>query len=165
MKSENRRPSDRGKELNMSTLTLSSPVSGASRPEVRGRFALLGLATVAAAVLTNVLVYFAGDAVVGYDPDFVVLANLGGTISFTLVAAVVAVLLYAALLRFARNPVRVFTVVSAVVLVVSTIPDVTYIPGVEGASTGQAAVLVLMHVVAAAVIVGMLTKLARPRTR
>lgn len=149
----------------MSSIALSAPVSGTSRAEGWGRFARVGLATVVAAVLANVLVYYAGDAVVGYDPDFVVLANLGGTISFTLVAAVVAVLLYAALPRFARNSVRVFNVVSAVVLVVATIPDFTYIPGVEGSSNGQVAVLVVMHLVAAAVIVGTLTTFARPRAR
>lgn len=149
----------------MSSLALSAPVSGMSHGESWGRYARVGIATVVAAVLANVLVYFAGDAIVGYDPDFVVLANVSGTILFTLVPAIVATLLYAVLLRRAANPERVFTMISAVVLVVTTIPDFTYIPGVVGASTGQTAILVLMHVVAAAVIVGMLTTYARPRAR
>ena len=149
----------------MSSMALSAPVSGTSRVEGRWRYARVGLATVVAAVLANVLVYYAGDAVVGYDPDFVVLANVSGTILFTLVPAIVATLLYAVLLRRAAHPVRLFTIVSAIVLIVTTIPDFTYIPGVVGASAGQTAVLVLMHVVAAAVIVGMLTTYARPRAR
>jgi hypothetical protein len=41
--------------------------------------------------------------------------------------------------------------------VVTLLPDFIYIPGVEGASNAQTAVLVLMHVIAAAVIVRMLT--------
>ena len=49
--------------------------------------------------------------------------------------------------------------------VVTLVPDFTYIPGVDGASNGQTAVLVLMHVVAASVIVGMLTRLVRPAER
>jgi hypothetical protein len=77
----------------------------------------------------------------------------------------VAVLLYAGLLRFTRAPERIFAAVSAVVFVVTTVPDFTYIPGVEGASNGQTAVLVLMHVVAAGVIVPMLTILGRERAR
>ncbi len=82
-----------------------------------------------------------------------------------LLLVVVAVILYAALLRFARRPARAFAIVAVVVFVVTTIPDFTYIPTVPGATTGQAAVLVFMHVVAAGVITGMLTRLARPSAR
>ena len=39
------------------------------------------------------------------------------------------------------------------------------IPSEVGASTGQAVILALMHVVAAAVIIPMLTILARPNAR
>jgi len=41
--------------------------------------------------------------------------------------------------------------------VVTLIPDFTYIPTVPGASNGQTAILVLMHVIAASVIVRLLT--------
>ncbi len=51
------------------------------------------------------------------------------------------------------------------VFVVTLIPDFTYIPSAPGATAGQTAILVLMHVVAAAVIIGMLTNLARPQGR
>ena len=83
----------------------------------------------------------------------------------TLMLAVPAVLLYAALLRYSANPARLYASISAVVFVVTLVPDFTYIPGVRGASNAQTAVLVLMHVVAASVIVGMLTRLARPAGR
>jgi hypothetical protein len=105
-----------------------------------------------------VLVYAIGSVVIGYDPLFVVLARVDATILFTVVPAIVAVLLYAGLLRFARDPARVFTIIATVVLLVSVIPDVTYIPSVPGASPGQTAVLIVMHIVAAVVIVTMLTR-------
>ena len=150
----------------MSPSVVASPsVPRASRALNRGRLARVGVATVVAAVLANVLVYFVGDAVVGYDPEFVVLGNVVGIAIFTLVPAIVAVLLYTVLLSRTANPVRIFSIVSAVVFVVTTIPDFTYIPTVPGATNGQTAILVLMHVVAAGVIVGMLTTLARPRAR
>jgi Family of unknown function (DUF6069) len=149
----------------MSSIDLSSPVSATQPVSNRGRFALVGLATIAAAVLANVLVYAVGSVVVAYDPQFVVLANVVGTVLFTLVPAVVAVLLYAVLLRFAGNPARIFTNIAAVVLVLSLIPDITYIPTVPGASTGQTAILMLMHVAAAVVIVGLLTNLTRSPSR
>ncbi|MDQ6602410.1 MAG: DUF6069 family protein [Chloroflexota bacterium] len=149
----------------MSSIATSWSVSRESRPVNRGRFALVGLATVIAATLANVLVYFVGGAFVAYDPQFLPLTDVSGAIAFTLPAAIVAVLLYAALLRFASNPARTFAIISAVVFVVTLIPDFTYTPTVPGATGGQTAILVLMHVVAAGVIVGMLMALARPRSR
>jgi hypothetical protein len=151
--------------MSSTALSLSSSASVASPAVGRGRFVLVGLATVAAAVIANLLVYLVGSAVVGYDPQFIVLANASGTILFTVVPAIVAVLVYAALMRFTSNPARIFTTIAVVVLVVSLIPDLTYIPSVPGATSGQIAVLMLMHVVAAIVIVSMLTTLTRPRGR
>jgi len=124
--------------------------------------ALVGRVTIAAATLANVLVYLLGDRLIGYDPDFVVLATVGGTISFTVFFALAAVLVYAGVLTLARNPARDFTIISAVVFIVTLIPDLIYIPTVEGSSTAQTAILMLMHVVAAAIIVPMLTILACP---
>ena len=144
-----------------SSSSSSSPTPAAPRAVNWGRFALVGLGTVIAAVLANLLVYLIGSVVVGYDPQFVVLANASGTILFTVVPAIVAVLLYAILLRFSSNPARIFTNIAIVVLILSLIPDLTYIPSVPGATSGQTAILMLMHVVAAAVIVSMLTTLTR----
>src|SRR5215213_11309949 len=143
--------------------SLSSPAPVASRAVSRGRFALVGLGTVAAAVIANLLVYALGSVIVGYDPGFIILANASGTILFTVVPAIAAVLLYALLVRFTGNPARIFTNIAVVVLIFSLIPDLTYIPSVPGASSGQTAVLMLMHVVAASVIVLMLTTLTRSR--
>jgi hypothetical protein len=151
----------------MSSIALSSSLSSSSSTPVApravswGRFALVGLGTVIAAVLANLLVYLIGSVVVGYDPQFIVLANASGTILFTVVPAIVAVLLYAVLLRFSSNPARIFTNIAIVVLILSLIPDLTYIPSVPGASSGQTATLMVMHVVAAAVIVSILTTQTR----
>ena len=124
-----------------------------------GRYALVGLATVVAAVLANVIVYFIGSMIVTYDPQFVILANPSGTIIFTVVPAIVAVLLYAVLLRFTANPARIFTIIAAMVLVLSWIPDLLYIPTLPGATVAQMVLLMIMHLVAAVVIVWMLTTL------
>jgi tryptophan-rich sensory protein len=130
-----------------------------------GRYAVRGLATVVAAVLANSLFYYLGSALGVYDPEFVVLASVMGAVIFTVVPAIVAVLLYAGLLRFTRHPARIFTVISAIVFVVTLIPDFTYIPTVPGSSNAQTAVLILMHVIAAAVIVRMLTATSRRAPR
>jgi hypothetical protein len=127
-----------------------------------GRFALVGLATIVAAVLANTLVYYLGRATIGYHPEFVILADVGTTIFFTTIPAIVATLLYAALLRFTRRPARTFTIIAAIVFIVTLIPDFTLIPGSPGATAGQTATLVLMHIVAATVITTLLTTLSRP---
>jgi hypothetical protein len=149
----------------MSSIAISSSPVRTARAAGRGRVARVGLATTVAAVAANTLVYFIGGALVAYDPQFLPLANVSGAIVFTLPAAIVAALIYAALLRFARRPARTFTIIAAVVFVVTLLPDFTYIPSVPGATGGQTAILVLMHTVAAVVIVRMLTTLARPQAR
>jgi len=121
-------------------------------------FSLRGLATVVGAVLANTVFYYLGSAVVAYDPEFLILSNPSGAMVFTVVPAVVAVLLYAGLVRFTSRPGLIFSIISAVVFVVTLIPDFTYIPTVAGASDGQTGILVLMHVIAAAVILGLLTR-------
>lgn len=149
----------------MSTTTLSVYAPHTSRAARWGQFAAVGLATVLAAVLANVAVYYLGDALIGYDPEFLILQTVEPTISMTAIPAVIAVALYAGLLRFSRRPARTFTIVSAVLLALSVVPDFTYIPSVAGATNAQTAILVLQHVVAAAVIVWMLTALTRPQSR
>ncbi len=146
----------------MSSMT---PVASSRRvaPAVNwGQFALVGLGTIVAAVLANVLVYYIGGALVAYDPQFLPLASVGGAVIFTVFPAIIAVVIYAILLRFTSNPARIFTIIAIVALVISLIPDFTYIPTVPGATTAQTVILLLMHVVAAAVIVGLLTR-SRPR--
>ena len=129
------------------------------------RYARVGAATIIAAVVANVLFYYFGQLLVNYDPDFVILTSPGGAIIFTFFPALAAVLIYGGLLRFAANPDKIFTIISAVVLALSVIPDLTYIPGVEGSSNGQTAILIIMHVIAATVIVGMLTQRAASAVR
>ena len=149
----------------LSSIVTSPSVSGESRAAGRGRVARVGLATTVAATAANTLVYFIGGALVPYDARFLPLAGVSGQIAFTLPAALGAALVYAVLLRFARTPARTFAIIAAVVFVVATIPDFTYIPTVPGATGGQTAILVLMHIVAAGVIVRMLTTFARLQAR
>ena len=149
----------------MSSIATYTSAQSVSRSNGRGRFARIGLATVVASVLANVLFYYIGSAFVTYDPDFVVLTNVSGAIVFTAFFAVAAVAVYAALVRYTDNAVRNFTIISAVVLAVSIVPDYTMILDEPGSSLGQATILAMMHVVAASVIVPMLTILARPQER
>jgi hypothetical protein len=147
----------------MSSIASSLSLQPQSRSARRTPFALVGVGTVVAAVLANTLFYFIGSALVAYDAEFLPLASVGGPIVMTVAPAIVAVLLYAALRRFARHPARIFSMVSAVVFAITLIPVFTYIPTVPGATVAQSTILVLMHVIAAAVIVRMLTQSGRAK--
>ncbi len=143
----------------------ANPVPTQARDFSWGRYALRGLGTVVAAVLANTLFYYLGGGLVAYDPDFIVLSNASGAAIFTVAPAIVAGLLYAGLVRLTSHPVGIFTAISAIVFAVTLIPDFTYIPTVPGSSNGQTAILVLMHVIAAGVIVRLLTSTPGRRAR
>jgi tryptophan-rich sensory protein len=147
----------------MSTTAMSLPLRSAPRQVNWTRFAILGPTAVVASVVANALFYLTANALVAFDAEFLPLASVGAPIIMTVAPAIVAVALYGALLRFARNPARIFTIVSAIVFIVTLIPDFTYTPTLAGSTDAQTAVLVTMHVIAAAVIVRLLT-LANPRS-
>ncbi len=149
----------------MSSIASYTSAQSFSRSTGRGQFAKVGLATVVAAVLANVLFYYIGSVFVTYQEDFVVLSNVSGAVIFTAFFAIAAVAVYAALVRFTDNAVRNFNIIAAIFLVLSIVPDYTMILNEPGSSFGQATILALMHIVAAAVIVPMLTTLARPDSR
>jgi tryptophan-rich sensory protein len=145
----------------MSSTAMSLSAQAGSPTVNWSRLALVGPGTVLAAVAANAVFYFVAGTVVAYNTEFLPLASVGGAIIMTVAPAIVAVLVYAALLRFTRQPAQIFTIISAVVFVISLIPVFTYIPTVPGVTNEQIAILVMMHVVAAIVIVRMLTSIRR----
>ena len=120
------------------------------------------LAAVAATV-GNAVLYFIASALGAMPQDFVVqdsgpitvtpvvLSSLIGTAGAAVVFAIVALL--------SRWPIRTFRIVAAVVLVLSFATPLT----IPGAPLSMILTLELMHVVAAVIITGMLTTLARTK--
>lgn len=121
----------------------------------------VGVAVVAAAV-ANVVVYFVASAL-GFLPGDVAIGPDGQALNVVAVVVASAIpafgagALLAVLNVFLRRPVRVFVIVSAVVLMLSFYTPTT----IAGAPLAMVLTLELMHVVAAAVIVGVLTTLPR----
>lgn len=126
-----------------------------------GRLLWVGPLAAAAAAVANAVVYFTASALGTMPQDVVV--NGQGPITLPVVAAmsaqgaVVGAIVYALVGWFAQRPVRVFRVVASVALVLSFVTPFT----LPGAPVVMVAVLLLMHVVAAMVIVGILTTLTR----
>ena len=123
-----------------------------------GRYTRIGLLTIGASVLANAVFFYVAQIAVQYDPAFLPLGNVSAPIMFTVFPAVAAALLYAGLLQFVqKHAAMVFTVISAITFVVTLIPDFAYIPTVDGVSSAEIAVLVVMHAIAAVVITRGLT--------
>ena len=120
------------------------------------------LAAVSAAV-ANAVVYFVASALGTMPEDFVVQDSgpitLAPVVFSSLIGAAGATLVFVVVALLTRRPIRTFRVVAAVVLVVSFATPLT----IPGASLLLILTLELMHVVAAVIITGMLTTLARAK--
>ena len=81
-------------------------------------------------------------------------------VALTLVLCTAAVLVFAMVGRFAKNPVVTYLVISIVFLLISFLPDMaTASAPFPGAGWAYAITLMIMHVVAGFITVFMLTKL------
>ena len=125
-----------------------------------GRLVPAGALALVLAIAANSVVYLVASSLGAMPQD--VDANGQGPITLPMVVAmsavgaVVGTLVYAVVGRFARRPVRVFRLVSALALVLSFVGPFT-IPGAPAAMVGA---LLLMHIIAAVTVVGLLTTLA-----
>jgi hypothetical protein len=88
------------------------------------------------------------------------LAMLAIPIVLTLVLCTGAVLVFAVVGRFAKNPVRTYLIISSVFLVISFLPDLAVVSApMPGAGWPYSITLMIMHVVAGLITVSMLIKL------
>ena len=82
------------------------------------------------------------------------------SIVLTLVLCTGAVLVFALVGRFAKNPIRTYIIISAVFLVISFLPDIAVVSApFPGAGWPYSITLMIMHVVAGFITVSMLIKL------
>lgn len=114
---------------------------------------LVGVGAVVVAVLANLLLYVVGERFVTYQSTFDPLATVTPTILLTAAFGALGVVVFALIRRFSRRPRRTIITLGVLSLVASLVPDLLVIPGEPGSSAGQTLILILMHVVAAAVIV------------
>jgi hypothetical protein len=82
------------------------------------------------------------------------------SIVLTVILCTAAVLVFALVARFTKNPVRIYLMISSVFLVISFLPDIaTASAPFPGAGWPYAISLMIMHVVAGLITVYMLIKL------
>lgn len=137
--------------------------SGVSRGTGRvsfGRLVTFGAIAGMLAAVANGVVYLLAAAV-GTMPDDVAVSG-GAPITLlpvvlsSIMPAIVAAVFLALLVRFTRRPIGIFRVVAVVLLVLSFITPFT----IPGAPAAMILTLLIMHVVAAAIIIWVLTTLA-----
>lgn len=146
----------------MRTDTLPSPVS--TQPVEHVRYARLwwvGLLAIVLSVVANLIVRAIALPFVTVPPEFVPLSSPVPAIVFTTAGVLAATLVFALVGRVARRPARVYSIVAAVVLVLSLIPNVMMLVDpasapFPGGNVGSNTVLMLQHVVAAVVTVWVL---------
>jgi hypothetical protein len=87
-------------------------------------------------------------------------------IVLTLVFCTAAVIVFALVGRFAKNPVRTYIIISAVFLVISFLPDIGVVHApFPGAGWPYSITLMIMHVVAGFTTVFMLIKLTADKNK
>ena len=128
-----------------------------------GRLLWAGPLAAFAAAVANAVVYFVAYGLGAMPQDFVIEGSgpitLAPVVVSSLIGAVGAVLVFVIVALLAQRPIRTFRIVAAVVLVLSFATPLT----IPGAPLSMVLALEFMHVVAAVVIVGILTTLVRAK--
>lgn len=116
-----------------------------------------GLFAILAASVTNALV---GLIALGVSDSVTGFGGLGWApiIGFSALSAVAATVVYGVLTRFSNRPNRTFTIIATVVLILSYVPFNRPPEGLAGAPQSVFLTLGVMHVTAAVVIVGILSR-------
>jgi hypothetical protein len=121
----------------------------------------VGPLTVLAAVIGVLIVRAIAMAILPppYAPGLEVIM---ASISLTVVFCTAAVIVYALVARYAKNPVRTYVIISSIFLVISFLPDIAVVSmPIPGAGWPYSITLMIMHVVAGFITVYMLIRLTK----
>lgn len=145
--------------------TSSSPAITRRQPVrfITGHIWLAGLLAAALAAVAGIVIRAIAIALGAVPADYVLLQPVR-IVVVSLLAALVAAGLLAALARWVRRPIRTFRIIAIVFLVISFLGPLG--TGADTSSGGPAsgatiATMLLMHIVAAALIIGTLTMPSR----
>lgn len=142
-------------------MTTSTTFTQPGKRVTLSRLLWVGPLTIITAIVANIVLRQIAVAVLNPDPQFMPL-QFAPPIAFTFVGVLGAVIVYALIGRFSRRPIQLFRRVALWTMLISLIPDLLMLAtGFNpGTTLGNVVVLMLMHVVAWAISVGLLTRLA-----
>jgi hypothetical protein len=132
-----------------------------SKPQIQlRRLIWLGPLTILASILGVLIVGVIAVAILRPDPAPMSLGWVLPTL-FTFVLVSGAVLVFALVARFAKNPIRTYQIIAFVFLLISFLPDIGFARSpMPGANWPNAIALMIMHIVAWEICVSMLSKLS-----
>jgi amino acid transporter len=137
----------------MSTITTAQQTTRSTRTAASKPVWLHGLAaTVVASAVVTVIAMAASAAGVSFETASGTIP-LAGYAQLTALFSLIGVAMAAVMARVARHPRRTFVVTTVVLTVLSLVPDVTF-----GFDAASAVVLMLLHVVAAAIVIPVLAR-------
>ena len=137
----------------MSTITTAQQTTRSTRAAARKPVWLHGLgAAFAAGAVVTALAAAASSAGVSFETADGPIPILGFA-QLTVIFSLIGVAMAAVMARVARRPRRTFVVTTVVLTVLSLVPDVTF-----GFDAASAVVLMLLHVVAAAIVIPVLAR-------
>jgi Family of unknown function (DUF6069) len=147
-----------GEEGSMSS---EAAAQGPRERVVARRLWWVGPLAVISSVAANVLFAVAAVAIFRVPPEFQPL-TVGAIATFTALGVIGAVVVFALVARFSGRPISLFRRIALIVLLVSLLPDLALpLSGEPGVTPLTVALLMLTHVIAAAVSVAVLTTLTR----
>jgi hypothetical protein len=128
-------------------------------PVQLGKLWWVGPLTVVASII-GVLIVRSVAMAISPPPYAPGLAMIIIPIVLTLVLCTAAVLVFALVARFTKNPIRTYLIISSIFLVISFLPDIVAVSlPMPGAGWPYSITLMIMHVVAGLITVYMLIKL------
>ena len=124
----------------------------------------VGLLTIVASVVANLLILLIAKAVLPISADFAPLA-VGPVMMWSLIGSFGATLVFFLLARLTRRPIYIFQLIALIVFLVTLLPDITlfFVPAFPDTTAISVGTLILMHVGTALICVGFLTRLVRMR--
>ena len=133
--------------------------SGTERIDTR-RLWPAALVAAAAAAVVNVVIRAIAVGPLDVSSDFPPLESVANTIIASVVGAIAGAVVLALLARFTRRPLRTFWIVAGVFLLASLAGPFgqSSEPGGDATAVGT---LIAMHIVTAAIVVGVLTAMTR----
>ena len=126
-----------------------------------GRLWLVGLFAITASVIVNAVIAIAAVSFLPIPASSTQIRVPIVYSVFTVIGALGAVLVFALVARFSRRPIRLYRIITTVVLLLTFIPDLALFSFLHG--TVPVAVLLLMHVATYLICVGMLTTMTRAK--
>jgi Family of unknown function (DUF6069) len=121
-----------------------------------------GLLAIVAATVANLIIVGLANVILHPSAEFLPLQWVGVAVS-TIIGVAGATIVFAIVSKMAQRPIRTFMILAVAAFVLTLIPDIALLLNpstIAGTTVGTVGALLIMHITAAVISMGMLTKLS-----